>query len=388
MEEKRTAPNRRIVCITGTRADYPRVKAVLKEIDSRSNLDLKLIVTGSHLLEEYGHSVREIVEDGYNIAENVHMYVGDFDTPLGMTKAAARCVDGIADALAYLGPDIVLITVDRVETLAAAVTAALMNFPIAHIQGGEVTGTIDESIRHAVTKLSHIHFPATEDAAERIIKMGEPEQLVFKTGCPYIDIINNTKYLRKSDLVKKYNFDANRPLVLLIQHPVTTEYGSSEDQYLTTVNALEAFPELEIIAIYSNADAGGRAIIKEIKKRHHFYVFSNLPSYDFLSLMKAADLMIGNSSAAIREAPSFKLAAINIGSRQNGRLRASNVIDVRHDQVDIQRAIRKALYDDDFKAELESTFNPYGDGKASKRIVDILENINLSANLIQKRICY
>ncbi len=178
---------RKIACVTGTRADYPRVKSVLQEIGLRPNLELKLIVTGTHLLEEYGRTIKEIEQDGFNIAARVEMYSND-DSPYGMAKVAARCSDGFADVLNKIKPDLLLITVDRVETLAVAQTAALMNIPIAHIQGGEVTGTIDESIRHAVTKLSHIHFPATTDASERIIKMGEDPSNVYTVGCPYLDI--------------------------------------------------------------------------------------------------------------------------------------------------------------------------------------------------------
>ena len=182
---------RRIACITGTRADYPRVRSVLKEINSRQNLELDIIVTGSHLLKDYGYSAQEIIDDGFSVSKEVEMFIGDFDTPLGMAEASARCTSGVAHALSEIKPDLVLITVDRVETLASVTAASLMNFPIAHIQGGEVTGTIDESIRHAVTKLSHIHFPATIDAAQRIINMGENKDHVFTTGCPYIDEIRS-----------------------------------------------------------------------------------------------------------------------------------------------------------------------------------------------------
>ena len=178
----------RLACITGTRADYPRVKSVLREIDNRDNFELQLIVTGSHLLEEYGMSINEIISDGFKIDKKVPMFLGDYNTPHGMVKAVARCTDGIAGALNELRPDLVLLTVDRVETMAAAVAVSLMNFPIAHIQRGEVTGTIDESIRHAVTKLSNIHFVSNKAAAERVIKMGEMKDTVFVTGCPSIDI--------------------------------------------------------------------------------------------------------------------------------------------------------------------------------------------------------
>jgi len=378
---------RRILCLTATRADYPRVRPVLNEIRQRPALELQLIVTGMHLLPEYGHTLKEIEDDGFEICAKVKMYSGD-DSPYGMAKAAAKCAAGIADVLNRAKPDIFLLTVDRVETLAAAQTAALMNIPIAHIQGGEITGTIDESIRHAVTKLAHIHFPATPDAAERIVKMGEKPIHVYTVGCPYIDTILALKHKAKEELAKRYNFKPQAPLVLLTQHPVTTEYGQGVEQVKEMIDALNHFPELEIIALYSNADAGGRDIIAAMSHNPRFHIFPNINHLDYLSLMKQAAFMIGNSSAGIREAPSFQLPVINIGSRQNGRLRADNVIDVPYDGTAIVSAIRKVMYDDGFKASLRGISNPYGDGHSAKRIVDILEAIEMKDNFVQKQIGY
>lgn len=378
---------RRIACMTATRADYPRVKSVLREISSRPTLELALIVTGMHLMKEFGHTVDEVEKDGFPIAARVEIFSGD-DSPYGMAKAAARCTNGIAEALNRIRPDLFLLTVDRVETLAAAQAAALMNIPIAHIQGGEVTGTIDESIRHAVTKLAHLHFPATADAAERIIKMGEDPRHVYPFGCPYIDIIQSLTDRSKEDLSRRYGFDSRAPLALFLQHPVTTEYGQGKMQLSTTLEALQAFPQLEVIALYSNADAGGREMIETMRGNPKFHLFSNIPDEDFLSLMKHADFMIGNSSAAIREAPSFQLPAINIGTRQNGRLRAPNVLDVPHDCDQIREVIRRILFDEEFRTRLQKGTNPYGDGTAAKKIVDILEKIELDSSLVQKRIAY
>jgi len=380
--------NRKILCITGTRADYPRVKSVLYEINKRKNLDLQLIVTGSHLLEEYGYSIQEIIDDGFKIDKKIPMFSGDYNSPVGMARAAAKCTDGIAIALEELKPDLVLITVDRIETLAATVAVSLMNFPIAHIQGGEVTGTIDESIRHAVTKMSHIHFPATEDAADRIIRMGENPKMVFQVGCPYIDIIKSIEKKSKEKLAKQYSFSAYKPLIIFTQHPVTTEFGSSANQISITLKALKSFSECQVVAFSSNTDAGGKEIIDTVKKEKNFTHITNMVSSDFLNLMNCANVMVGNSSAAIREAPSFHLPAVNIGSRQQGRLRAENVIDVEHDEEQIIKAIKKGLFDGDFIKKVNETTNPYGDGKSAKRIVEILENIPLNQQLVQKRIAY
>ena len=379
---------RKITCITGTRADYPRVRSVLKEINNREDLDLSLIVTGSHLLDEYGYSAQEIIDDGFEISKKVEMFVGEFDTPLGMTEASARCTAGVAKALDELNPDLVLITVDRVETLASTTAASLMNFPIAHIQGGEVTGTIDESIRHAVTKLSHIHFPATDDAAQRIILMGENKDLVFNTGCPYIDEIQQIKLKSKKELSAKYGFREAKDLIIFTQHSVTTEFNESSYQVEQTIEAIKDFPDKQVICFFSNTDAGGKEIIKKIKDQQNFTLIPNMLSTDFLSLMSHSSLMIGNSSAGIREAPSFKLPVINIGSRQNGRLRASNVIDVDHDAKKIKEAINKVFNDQEFKDSLKNLKNPYGDGTAAKQIVDVLANVQLNQKLIQKEICY
>ena len=379
---------RKIVCITGTRADYPRVRSVLKEIESRDNLELYIIVTGSHLLNEYGYSAQEILNDGFRISKKVEMFKGDFDSPLGMAEASARCTKGVAKALFEINPDLVLITVDRVETLASITAASLMNFPIAHIQGGEVTGTIDESIRHAVTKLSHIHFPATADAAQRIIMMGENKELVFNTGCPYIDEIEALKPSNLDYLAEKYNFDQSKQIVIFTQHSVTTEHEDSLWQVERTIEALESLSNIQIICFFSNTDAGGRKIIKRIEKQKNFVKIPNMLSHDFLSLMSYSSLMIGNSSAGIREAPSFELPVINIGTRQNGRLRAKNIIDVDHDTSKIKKAIDYCLNNNDFKKSLNNLKNPYGDGTAAKKIVDILENIKINKELIQKKISY
>ena len=379
---------RKIACVTGTRADYPRVRSVLKEIEARENLELDIIVTGSHLLEEYGYSAQEILDDGFSISKKVEMFLGDFDTPLGMAEASARCTSGVAKALSEIKPDLVLITVDRVETLASITAASLMNFPIAHIQGGEVTGTIDESIRHAVTKLSHIHFPATSDAAQRIINMGENKDYVFNTGCPYIDEINNIKPMELSLLADKYGFDPEKKLIIFTQHSVTTEFQDSLGQVEKTIEALEEFSDAQIISFFSNTDAGGKKIIERIEEQENFIKIPNMLSKDFLSLMFYSDLMIGNSSAGIREAPSFKLPVINIGTRQNGRLRANNVIDVGHNVSEIKDAIKKCLFDKIFIDSLKELKNPYGNGTAAIQIVDVLENIEINRELIQKEICY
>ena len=369
----------KIMAFTGTRADYPRVKKVLEKIKLNKKFELKIVVSGTHVLKEYGNTYKEIIKDGFKIYKKFNIYDSNYDTLYGATKAISNCTKGFAKILRDYNPDVVLITVDRIETLGATIPASIMNFPIAHIQGGEVTGTIDENIRHAVTKLSHIHLVANDDAKKRIIKLGEHKKYVFNVGCPYIDLIKSTKIISKDKLFNKLKLDVNKKTIILIQHAVTTEYGESKNQILKTIDALKKldYNKYQVFSIYSNADPGSKEIIKQIKKAK-FNLVKNIVSDDFINLMKYSNLLIGNSSCGIREAPSFKLPVINIGSRQNRRLRAKNVIDVDHKVYQIKKALDYALNNKKFRKILKKVRNPYGDGKASDKIVSILKNLNLN----------
>ncbi len=380
------ADKRKIVAFTATRADYPRVRSVLEEIQRRDSLELKIVASGMHLEERYGMTVDEITRDGFVVDYRIPILEDD-DTPYGMVKACAKLVSEMADVYKKEEPDIALITVDRFETLAVTMAAAYMNIPIAHIQGGEVTGTIDESIRHAVTKMSHIHFPANEDAAVRIRKMGERADRVFATGCPYIDIISRVKKKTREELAEKYGLTDGRKLALFTQHPVTTEHDDGVAQILETIEAISRFPELQVVGLYSNADAGGRRIVERLTSLD-YSVHPSIAHEDFISLMNVADVMIGNSSAGIREAPTFALPVVNIGTRQAGRQRAANVLDVPYDREAIARAIDQALNDEQFLQKCRETENPYGSPGAAKRVVDVLESIELDLDLIQKMITY
>ena len=377
----------KILAFTGTRADYPRVKKVFERLDKDSKFILKIVASGTHLLKEYGNTYKEIKKDGFNIYKKIKIYESDFDTLFGASKAISNCIIKFGKILNKFKPDMVIITVDRIETLGAAIPASIMNFPIVHIQGGEVTGTIDENIRHAVTKLSHVHMVSNEDAKKRVIRLGENKKNVFNVGCPYIDLIKSTPIISKKKLFKKLKLDDQKQTIILIQHAVTTEYGESKNQIEQTLKSLEKIDKnkFQIIAIYSNADPGSKEIIKNIKKRK-FILNKNLESGEFISLMHYSKLIIGNSSSGIREAPSFKLTAINIGSRQNRRLRAKNVIDVNHDVKEISAALYTVLNNKHLK-KLKKLKNPYGDGNASKKIVNILKKINLK-NITNKVISY
>ncbi|KUO39230.1 MAG: UDP-N-acetyl glucosamine 2-epimerase [Hadesarchaea archaeon DG-33] len=312
------------------------------------------------------------------------------DTGAAMAKSIGKCIEKMTGALERIKPDFLVLLGDRAEMLAGAVAASYIGIPIAHLHGGEVSGDVYDSVRHAITKLAHLHFPATRGSAKRIIKMGEDTSRVFIVGAPSLDTILNEKLPRRAELSKKYALDFSKPVLLVLQHPVVTEADEAAHQIKET---LEAVVELkhQTIIIYPNADAGGRRMIKIIKKyeRYPFIKsFKSIPYSDYLGLMRVASVMVGNSSSGIIEAPSFHLPVVNIGTRQKGRERSTNVIDVRYNKREIAKVIKKALYDKRFRAKVKKCRNPYGDGKAGTRIAETLSKIKITLKSTQKRIVY
>lgn len=380
---------RKIVVVTGTRADYGIYRPVLNELSISENLELFLIVTGMHLSEDHGYTINDIEKDGYEIAAKVPV-VFQADTTVSMAKDVGTCILGLTDYFEKIGPDILLVLGDRGEMLAAAITGIYMNIPVAHIHGGEVSGTVDESVRHAITKLSHIHFTATGDSAERIRKMGENDFRIHVVGAPALDTILSMSHLSKKDISSMLSLDPDKEIILLVQHPVTTEYEQVEKQIRETMEALIEIGE-QTVVIYPNADAGGKKIIEVIEQYRKYpfiRIFKSLGHEEYLSLMRVADVMVGNSSSGIIESSSFGLPVVNIGSRQKGRLRAENVIDAESSKESILKSIKTALYDENFRKVAEECTNPYGDGNAGKRIVSILENLEINSKLLQKKISY
>jgi len=380
---------RKIAVITGTRADYGIFYYILKEIEKHGALDLKLIVCGMHLCPEYGMTINEIEQDGFEIADKFETILAS-DTGVAMANSIGLSIISMAQCFDRIKPDLLLILGDRGEMLAAATTAIYMNIPVAHIHGGEVTGTVDESVRHAITKLSHIHFPANEDSKQRILKLGEKEKNIFVVGAPGLDYIKKTKYISRKEMLNKFNLEDDK-IFLLTEHPVTTERDMVEWQIRETLDAVVELGYQTIVS-YPNSDNGGREIIRIIEEYRAKYlflkVFRNLSQVEYLSFLDIAEVMIGNSSSGIIEAPSFKLPVVNIGSRQDGRLRACNVIDIPYGRDSVIRGIKEAIYDESFKKQLKNCTNPYGDGNASGRISQILSEVNLDRELIQKRITY
>ena len=378
--------SRKILYITGTRADYGLMRSVLFEMEKNQDIDLELVVTGMHLMKEFGMTLNDIKKDGFRF------YTVDAtfqeDNKSSMVNFIGEFIKLLSQLVLKINPDIILLLGDRGEMLGGAIVGAYLSISTAHLHGGEITSTVDEYARHAITKMANIHLPATEKSAERIIKMGENPDNVFVVGAPGLDYILNEKLVDPQIISKKYNLDLSKPIVLLVQHPTTLESKSAAQQARETLDALVEL-ENQTIIIYPNADAGGRKIIEVIKDYEDYpfiQTYKSIPSIEYLSLMNVASVMVGNSSSGIIEAPSFKLPAVNIGSRQEGRERASNVIDVKHDKEEIKNAIKKAIYNKEFKEIVQNSENPYGDGKTGKRVADILSNITLDNKLMNKKL--
>ena len=380
---------RNICVLTGTRAEYGLLRPVMQAIKENPTLKLSIIVTGMHLSKEFGYSLNEIIKDGFKITKKVEMNPEE-DTGFSMAKYIGKGIMGMADAFKIINLDILLVLGDRMESLAGVIAAAYMNIPVAHIHGGDsARAGLDESARHSITKFAHIHFPVTKKSKERISKLGEDDWRIFTVGAPCLDTILNTKLLTESEIEKKFNLNLKNPFILMVQHSVTTEPEKTEKQIIET---LEAIKELgyQTIIIYPNSDAGGRKIISKIKKYENLLfikTYENLSHKEYLSLLKYASVMMGNSSSGIIESSSFKLPVVNIGIRQEGRERANNVIDVGHNKEEIIKAIKKAL-SPEFKEQLKDCKNPYGDGKTGKRIAKILSEIKIDKGLLQKKIIY
>ena len=384
-------PRRKIVVVTGTRAEYGLLHPIMTAIKKDKNMELCIIATGIHLSYEFGHTVDYIESDGFKIDAKVDTLLSN-DTQVSMAKSLGVGIIGIAQALETIDPDIVLVYGDRGEPFAAAVSAAHLMIPVAHVHGGDAArgSNIDDSIRYAITKFAHIHFTATKKHAERVIRLGEEPWRVHVVGSPALDAILHAKIPSSRDVAKIFSLDEEKQVILVIQHPTSISVQEAAREMRQTMEALREL-ELQSVVIYPNADAGGRAMIKVIKEyeKHPFIkAFKSVPRKEYLGLMRIASVMVGNSSSGIIEAPSLKLPVINIGIRQAGREKAENVIDVGHDKDEIVNSIKKTLCDDDFKEKVRKCKNPYGDGKSSERIVKILREIEITPRLLRKQITY
>jgi UDP-hydrolysing UDP-N-acetyl-D-glucosamine 2-epimerase len=385
-----SAKARRKVCVAvHSRANYGRIKSVMQAIRGNPNLELQIIVGASGVLQRFGAVVNVLREDGFEPNATVYTIL-EGETPTTMAKSTGMAILELATQFENLKPEVVITVADRFETIATAIAASYMNIPVAHTQGGEVTGSIDESVRHAVTKLSHIHFPATERAREFIIRMGEDPATVHFTGCPSIDAIADIDFSAKLDVFSRYRgvgpeLDPDQPYIVVLQHPVTTEYGHGLEQINETLSAVHRLG-MQTAWLWPNVDAGSDDVSKGIRrfreKHHpekiHFYI--NFSVEDYARLINGAACLVGNSSSALREGVFLGVPAVNIGTRQSGREHGPNVMHVGYNNTDIEAAIRKQIAHGRYE---RSTM--FGDGKAGQRIADVLAETELR---VQKQLQY
>lgn len=370
---------RKICVITGSRAEYGLLYWLIKELSISKELQLQLVVTGAHLRSEFGNTYLQI-QDEFNIDKKVDILKHSNDK-LGVCKSMGVAIAELGKALSDLAPDIVVVLGDRYEIFCAASAALVLGVPIAHIHGGELSaGAIDEAFRHSITKMSHIHFSATKEYAKRIAQLGEDPKYIFNVGGMGIENIKRLKLLNKTKFQNSIKFKLNKKNILVTFHPITTQKDSSND-FKEILKALNELKDTNIIFTKANSDAGGVIINKMIdeyvKSNSNCVLFDSLGVLRYLSALKHVDIVLGNSSSGLLEAPSLGVATINVGSRQDGRIKAPSVIDTKPIKSQILKAIKRA-YTPKFQKILKAKINPYGNSKPSKKIIKILKNINLN----------
>lgn len=377
---------RTIAVVTSSRADYSHLYWPLKELASHPDVDLKLIAMGSHLAPTFGNTAQEIERDGIPIAARVECLLNS-DSDVGMAKTIGVAVLGLADVLGQMRPDLLLLIADRYEMLAPASVALALRIPIAHIEGGEISeGAIDDAVRNALTKMSHIHFTSTHMARERVIAMDEEPWRVHRAGAPSLDHLRRSKLLAREELERRLKIDLGKPTLLVAYHPVTIRRETTEE--MDTLFAALMGMDGQILFCYPNSDAGSHRIIERTRRfvadRGEGQVFTNLDPLTYWSLLRCVDAFVGNSSSGIMETASFALPTVNIGLRQQGRERARNVLDAEPEEAEIRTRIAEAR-SEGFRQSLEGMENPYGDGHATEKIVEVLTTIPLTQDLLIKK---
>jgi UDP-hydrolysing UDP-N-acetyl-D-glucosamine 2-epimerase len=379
---------RKVCVVTGTRAEYGLLYWLLREIEADPALELQLVVTGMHLSPEFGMTIRQIEADEFPIADRVEMLLSS-DTPVGIAKAIGLGVIGFADVFARLRPDVLVVLGDRFEILAAAQAALVARIPIAHLHGGETTeGAFDEAIRHSVTKMAYLHFVASEPYRRRVIQLGEDPTRVFNVGTPGLDHVRRTPRLGRAEVEDFLGFALDAPLFVVTYHPATLSDDSAMEPLNELFRALLRFPDARFVFTKSNADTGGRAInravdhfVESYPNRARAFAALGLPRYH--SLLAVADIVVGNSSSGLTEAPALGVPTVNVGDRQKGRLRAASVIDCDELEEEIVAAIETAL-SSGFRDRIKGQVLPYGIGDASPAICRVLRKATLNDGLLQK----
>ncbi|MFD1514262.1 UDP-N-acetylglucosamine 2-epimerase [Halomarina rubra] len=379
---------RHVVVVTGTRAEYGLLSSSMRAIEARDDLRLSIVATGMHLSPQYGHTVDDVRADGFEVAREVPTLV-DGDSGAAMAKSLGLGVSGMADALASLDPDVVLLLGDRGEAFAAGVAAAHMNVPLAHVHGGDSMdgAIIDDSIRHALTKFAHLHFPVTDRSADRIRKLGEEPWRIETVGAPGLDAVLAGEYDTPAAVRERLDLPDDGPIALVVQHPLTSAPDLAGEQMAATLDAVAAL-DVHPLVVYPNSDAGGRRAIAEIERRADLTTVRSLPRETYLGVMAAADVMVGNSSSGVIEAPSFDLPVVDVGPRQEGRERADHTLQVPHDRDAIREAVERCLTDEAFRQRVASCENPYDRGGAGERVAARLATVDLGEGLLRKRLTY
>ncbi len=377
---------RKIAVVTSSRADYSHLYWPLRELAAHPQLDLKLIAMGPHLSPEFGCTVAEIEKDGFAIAAQIECLLSS-DSDVGMAKTIGVATLSLADCLGQMRPDLLLLIADRYEMLAPASVALALRIPLAHIEGGEVSeGAIDDAVRNALTKLSHIHFTSTQLARSRVIAMGEEEWRVHCVGAPSLDHLRRSPLETREELERELGVDLNRPTILVAFHPATIARDTTREAD-ALFSALATVPE-QLLFCYPNADAGSRELLDRsqrfVQEHGNARIFVNLNPVSYWSLLRCTDLLIGNSSSGIMEAASFALPAVNVGIRQRGREHGRNVLDAEATESSILDRLCMAR-SREFRCSLAGMENPYGDGHARERIAEVLASVPLTEELLMKR---
>jgi len=383
---------RHVLAVTGIRSEYDILSSVCRAIADHPDLRLSVVVTGAHLSSSYGETVRAIHEDGFEIADEIESLI-DGDRESSRVKGLAIQLQGLTQTLTRVRPDILLVLGDREEAMTTALAGAYMNIAVAHIAGGDrVVGNVDDQVRHAVTKLAHLHFVTNAESRERVLRLGEQEFRVHDTGNPGLDRLLTVPALSAVELSQRLNFEIrdDEPLLLVIQHVLSSEMVDAYSQMRATLTAVRELG-IRTVLSYPNSDAGGaelRRAIHEFEGLPFLHTARSLPRLEFVNVMRRASCMLGNSSAGILEAPLLKLPVVNVGNRQSGRLHASNVEFVPHDPARIIGAVNRAIFDSTYRAIVSRCSNPYGDGQSSRRIADLLAATPLDSRLLIKDITY
>ena len=377
-----------ILIVTERRADFSRFKPILKLIKEDKHLDYKLIVTGLHLVKKYGYTIREIQKERFKIFSRFKMFDENYfkkNDGSEMSRAIGIAFIELSKLVNRAKPDLILSGFDIAANFVISVVGAHMNIPVAHIQGGEVTGTIDESIRHAISKFSNFHFTANRETKKRLIKLGEISKNIYTVGCPSIDALVSEKNISKKTIMKEFNIDLDKEFLLVLQHTVTSEIKKSSNQIKETLIAVRN-SNMQHLIIFPNNDAGSKNILKAIKQPNLNYR-STLTLREYKTLLSGKMILVGNSSSGIHEASTFKVPVVNIGTRQNGRYKPKNVINVKYCRIEISKAIKlaKSVM---FKNKINKIKNPYGDGNSSMKIIRILKKLNLKNFNTQKKLTY